>query len=136
MKAFWINLPVKDVQKSVAFFIALGFKFNPSRAITEHSACLMAGNNQVVVMLFEETIFEGFTKQPLTDTALSTEVLFSLDVESKEEVDLMAEKAVAAGGKCNHVPSAMEGWMYGCVFADIDGHRWNIMYMDYSQMPQ
>ncbi|MGZ3754707.1 MAG: VOC family protein [Mucilaginibacter sp.] len=136
MKAFWINLPVKDVQKSVAFFIALGFKFNPSRNITDHSACLMAGNNNVVVMLFEQNIFKGFTKQPVADTNLSTEVLFSVEVESKEEVDLMAEKAIAGGGQCNHVPSAMEGWMYGCVFADIDGHRWNIMYMDHSKMPQ
>src|ERR1700733_8411774 len=113
MKAFWINLPVKDIKKSVSFFTALGFKFNPNRKITEHSACLMAGNNQVVLMLFEERIFKGFTNQPVTVTAHSTEVLFSLEVESKDEVDQMAEKAVAAGGQTNHVPTVMQGWMYG-----------------------
>lgn len=85
-------------------------------------------------MLFNEATFKGFTNSDITNATNATEVLLSIGVDSKEEVDDLAKKAVAAGGKCNHVPSAMQGWMYGCVFDDVDGHKWNVLYMDMSKM--
>lgn len=82
-----------------------------------------------MVMLFEETTFKRFVNQEITDTEKSCEVLFSIDASSKEEVDEIARKAVAAGGKTNHKPSEMKGSMYGCVFSDLDGHKWNVLYL-------
>ena len=132
-KDFWLSLPVKDINKSKAFFTAMGFSFNPGPGNTDTSAPLVIGNKNTVVMLFEEPTFKGFVNQEITDTAKSCEVLLSFDAESKEEVDILAAKAVAAGGKTNHKPYAMQGMMYGCVFSDPDGHRWNILHMDMSK---
>ncbi|MEO8770243.1 MAG: VOC family protein [Ferruginibacter sp.] len=133
-KQFWLNLPVKNIEKSKAFFTSLGFKFNTQHGNGPNSVCLMIGEKDVVVMLFDEPTF----KQCLGDTAWeiskSSEVLLSIDAESKGEVDEMVQKAIAAGGSSNHVPSEMKGWMYGCVFSDIDGHKWNVLYMDMKKM--
>lgn len=135
-KQFWLNLPVKDVAKSKAFFAEMGFKFNTRHGNTATSASLLLGDSNIVLMLFDEQTFKGFTNNPIANTGTATEVLLSIDAESKEEVDGMAAKAIAAGGKSDHKPSAMQGWMYGCVFSDIDGHKWNVLYMDMSKMPQ
>lgn len=130
----WINLPVKNVAASKAFFSALGFTFNTTHGNSDNSACLVVGQKNVVVMLFDEPSFKGFSNSQVTDTTTSTEVLLSIGVESKEEVDELAKKAVAAGGTSNHQPGEMQGWMYGCLFIDLDGHRWNALYMDMSKM--
>lgn len=135
-KEFWINLPVKDVKKSKAFFTQLGFSFNTQYPDTEHSAGLMLGEKKVMVMLFSEPNFKGFTNKDITDARLSNEVLLSIDAESKDEVDALVKKVIAAGGLSNHKPYEMTGWMYGCVFADLDGHLWNVLYMDMSKMPK
>ena len=132
-KQFWINLPVKNINKSIAFFSTLGFKFNKER-ISLNSACLLLGESNVVCMLFDEQTFKGFTNIEITNTKQSTEVLLSFDVKSKEEVDEMAIKAILAGGTSNHKPTEMKSFMYGCVFSDLDGHRWNVLYMDMSKM--
>ena len=134
MKQFWINLPVKSIEKSKAFFTKLGFTFNEERT-SPNAACLMLGEKNVVCMLFDEPTFKGFISgAELSSNA--TEVLLSIDAQSKEEVDEIVAKAIAAGGSSNHKPSEMKGWMYGCVFADLDGHRWNVLYMDMSKMQQ
>ncbi len=135
-KQFWINLPVKDVSKSKTFFTQLGFQFNPHYGNNENSASLLIGEKNVVVMLFDEPTFKSFIGNETGISNLSTEVLLSIDAESKEEVDEMVAKAVAAGGKSNHIPGEMKGWMYGCVFTDLDEHRWNVLYMDMSKMPK
>ncbi|HEV7232219.1 MAG TPA: VOC family protein [Bacteroidia bacterium] len=132
-KEFWLNLPVKDLRKSKAFFTALGFKFNSGPGNTENSAPLVLGNKNVIVMLFSELAFKGFVNQEIADTQKSCEVLLSFDAESKEEVDELIRKVIEAGGTSNHVPSEMTGFMYGCVFRDLDGHRWNILHMDMSK---
>lgn len=134
-KDLWINLPVKDVNKSKAFFSKLGFSFN-QRYSSSNSACLLVGEKQVPVMLFEEREFKGFTGKEISNTSQATEVLLSVGADSKEEVDELANKAIEAGGKSNHKPSEVAGWMYGCVFSDIDGHNWNVLYMDMSKMPE
>ncbi len=135
-KQLWINLPVKDVKKSKEFFTKLGFKFNEHMGNSENSAGLLIGDKNTIVMLFDEPSFKGFTSAEISDVTSAAEVLLSIDAESKEEVDEMAEKAVAAGGKSNHKPREMKGWMYGCLFVDPDGHRWNVLYMDMSKMPK
>jgi predicted lactoylglutathione lyase len=133
-KQFWINLPVKDISRSKAFFTQMGFQLNLQQGNTENSACLLLGEKNVVVMLFEEPAFKSFTNNGIADTSHGTEVLLSIDAESKEEVDEMANKAIKAGGSSSHKPSEMQGWMYGCVFTDLDGHRWNVLYMDMQKM--
>ncbi len=135
-KEFWINLPVKDIDKSKEFFTELGFSFNTQYGNSSNSACLLVGQKNVVVMLFNESTFKSFTSNEIADTTHATEVLFSIDAESKEEVDEMARRAIDAGGKSNHQPNEMKGWMYGCVFTDPDGHRWNVLYMDKGKMPK
>jgi uncharacterized protein len=134
-KDFWINLPVKNAGKSKAFFSALGFKFNPNYH-DNHSASMFLGQKNVVVMLFEDQQFQGFTGQPPADVTKGTEVLLSFDAESKEEVDNLIVKVIEAGGSSSHRPYEMSGWMYGCVFTDLDGHKWNVLHMDMSKMNQ
>jgi predicted lactoylglutathione lyase len=130
----WINLPVKDVNKSKEFFAKLGFSFNTRFPDSNTSASLLVGQKNVVVMLFDEPTFKGFTNSQVADTKQASEVLLSIGAQSKDEVDELAKKAVAAGGTSNHQPSEMQGWMYGCLFIDLDGHRWNVLYMDMSKM--
>jgi predicted lactoylglutathione lyase len=135
-KQFWINLPVKDINRSKTFFTQLGFKLNLRQGNTENSACLLLGEKEVVVMLFEEAAFKGFTNSEIAETGKTAEVLLSIDAESKEEVDETVKKAIEAGGSSNHKPSAMTGATYGSVFTDPDGHRWNVLHMDMQKMPK
>jgi predicted lactoylglutathione lyase len=132
-KDFWLSLPVKDIKRSKAFFTALGLKFSSGPGNTDQSAPLVISDKGVVVMLFEEPVFKGFVNTEISDTK-RCEVLLSFDAASKEEVDAIAAKAVAAGGSSTHKPYEMQGYMYGCVFSDLDGHRWNVLYMDMSKM--
>src|SRR5438094_977187 len=132
-KQLWLNLPVKDINKSKAFFTQLGFSFNED-FVNNDMACMYAGDNKVVVMLCSEPMFKGFTGNELPTQG--TEVLFSLDAESREEVDELARKAEAAGGAVYGKPGESQGWLYGCGFTDLDGHRWNILYRDMSKMPR
>lgn len=133
-KEFWLNLPVKDVKKSIEFFTTLGFNFNTQHT-NDSAAAMVMGDKGVTVMLFEEPTFRGFINNTeVADTTNYSEVLLSIDAQSKEEVDEMVEKVLAAGGSSTHKPYEMQGPMYGCVFSDIDGHRWNILYMDMSKM--
>lgn len=133
-KELWINLPVKDVKRSKDFFTKLGFSFNTKHGNTGHSASILVGTKNIIVMLFEESVFKSFTNNGLTDTKQSSEVLFSFDAESRKEVDDMAAKVKAAGGTLYSEPKENQGWMYGFAFIDLDGHRWNMLYMDMSKM--
>jgi len=135
-KQFWLNLPVKNVNKSREFYTQMGFKLNQNFGNNAHQAALTIGDKDVVLMLFNEETFKGFTNVAIADTTNAADVLFSIDAESPKEVDEMAAKAVAAGGKCDHKPQDKHGWLYGCVFSDPDNHRWNVLYMDMSQMPK
>jgi predicted lactoylglutathione lyase len=113
----------------------LGFAFS-ERGESDHSACLLMGAKKVSVMLFEESVFKTFTRAGVTDTMQSSEVLFSFDGASKEEVDEMAQKVSSAGGTIYSEPQDNQGWMYGFAFLDPDGHRWNMLYMDLTKMKQ
>lgn len=135
-KEIWINLPVADINKSKEFFTTLGFNVSPPFNDRDEMIKMVIGENNVIVMLFPEPMFKKFTGNDLADTGKATEVLFSISAESKEEVDELAEKVKMAGGTIYAEPKENQGWMYGCGFADLDSHRWNVLYMDMSKMPK
>ncbi len=129
----FVNLPVKNLEKSINFFAQLGFNFN-AQFTDEQATCMIIGENIFAMLLVEER-FRDFTKKPISDAQKSTEVLIALDAESRETVDTMIKNAVKAGGSTYADPQD-HGWMYGHSFADLDGHQWEILYMDESAIPQ
>jgi predicted lactoylglutathione lyase len=135
VKQIWLNLPVKNVEKSKAFFTEIGFSFNEKHDTASYT-CMVVGENNFAVMLFEEKQFESCILNKIADTTLGSEVLISIDAQSREEVDEFAKKVQEAGGNVFAKPAENEGWMYGCGFADLDGHRWNVLYMDLSKLPK
>lgn len=136
VKELWLNLPVNNVAKSKQFFTALGFDFNTNYGESVDSACLIVGSKKTPVMLFSENMFEKINQLPLTDLSKTSSALYSFDVESREEIDELAVNVEKAGGTLFGKPAENQGWMYGCAFTDLDGHRWNALYMDYSKMPK
>lgn len=132
-KQIFINLPVSDLNKSIEFFKKLGFTFN-MQFTDERAACLVLGDN-LYSMLLTKTMFETFTKKPISDAKEVTEVLIAFDVETKEEVDDLVRKAIAAGGK-TYMEAQDHGWMYQHSFEDLDGHQWEVLYTDLSKLPK
>lgn len=128
----FVNLPVKDLQRSIEFFTKLGFSFNPQ--FTDETATCMVISENIFAMLLIESRFSGFTKKQVADATKTTEVLIALDAESREEVDRIVDAAVVAGGTLYREP-ADHGWMYERSFADLDGHQWEFAYMDMSKLP-
>lgn len=129
----YVNLPVKDLSKTVAFFTALGFKFN-AQFTNEKAACMVINEGTSYVMLMVESFFQTFTPRPVSDPGKTTGVLISLSCSSREEVDAMVDKAVAAGGSTLNNPQD-HGFMYEHDFGDPDGHLWGVMWMNPSQTP-
>jgi uncharacterized protein len=131
-KQIFVNLPIKNMERSQAFFKSLGYSFNP-QFTNEQGACMVVHDN-IYVMLLVEPFFQTFTKKPISDASKSTEVLVCLSCESRAEVDDLVRKAVAAGGKTPNAPQD-HGFMYGHGFEDLDGHIWELAYMDMSAVP-
>ena len=129
----FVNLPVKDLNKSIEFFTKLGFSFNP-KFTDDKTTCMIIGENIFAMLLVEER-FKDFTKKTISDAKKNTEVLIALDAESREKVDDIVKKAAEAGGSIYTEPQD-HGWMYGHSFADLDGHQWEILYMDETAMPR
>lgn len=123
----FVNLPVKDLNKSVEFFTRLGFKFNP-QFTDEKATCMIVGED-IFVMLLVESFFKTFTRKEICNASKSTEVLLCLSAESRARVNEMVAKAVAAGGTTPNKPSD-HGFMYQHGFEDLDGHIWEIMFME------
>ena len=134
-KELWINLPVKDVKKSKEFFIKIGFTPEETHE-TADMTCVKVGEKNIAVLLFAEETLKGFAKNEISDTKAGTEMLISFDAESREEVDETARKVFEAGVTVFTEPGEIQGWMYGFAFTDLDGHRWNQIFMDFSKMPQ
>ena len=130
-KQIYVNLPVKDLERSKAFFGALGFSFNPQ--FTDQNAACMIVSEDIYVMLLSEAFFQGFTKKPVADAKKTTEVLLCLSCDSRAAVDDMAAKALAAGGALPNPPKD-HGFMYQHGFEDLDGHMWELVYME--SMPE
>jgi len=130
-KQIFINLPVKNLKKSMTFFEKLGFTFN-MQFTDDKAACMIIGEN-IYAMLLLEKFFKTFTNKEIADAKKTTEVLIAIDAESRQSVDEMIRKAVEAGGSTYRNPQD-NGWMYGHSFADLDGHQWEVLYLDESQM--
>ena len=128
----FVNLPVSDLQRSIEFFEALGFSFNP-QFTDATGTCMLVGEDAYFMLLNRER-FTGFSKRPIGDARKETNALFAVSVESREEVDEMVRKAVAAGGSLAVDPQD-HGFMYGWSFYDLDGHHWEVFWMDPKAMP-
>ena len=131
-KQIYVNLPVKDLARSREFFASLGFEFNPQFS-NDQGACMIIGEN-IFAMLLAEPFFQGFTNKPIANARETTEVLTCLSCESREEVDALVQKALAAGGRAPN-PKQDHGFMYGHGFEDLDGHVWELSYMDMGAIP-
>jgi len=123
----FVNLPVKDLPKSKDFFGKLGFKFNAQ--FTDSTAACMIVSEEAYVMLLTHPKFKVFAPQAIADATKSTEVLVALSCESRSQVDETVTKAVSAGGRKYSEPKDY-GFMYGHSFQDLDGHVWEVFYMD------
>jgi predicted lactoylglutathione lyase len=123
----FVNLPVKNLEKSIKFFTKLGYTFNPQ--FTDDTATCMIVSEDIFVMLLTEEKFKTFTPKAVCDATKSTEVLVCLTCESRRQVDEMIRKAVFAGGTTYH-ESQDHGFMYGHGYQDLDGHIWELVYMD------
>lgn len=123
----FVNLPVKDLERTKDFFTKIGFEFNP-QFTDKNAACLMIGDN-IFAMLLVEDYFKTFTKKDLSNAANTTEVILALSAESKEQVDEIVNNALAAGGSPSNDP-VDHGFMYSWSFQDPDGHLWEVLYMD------
>lgn len=129
----FLNLPVKNLQATIDFFTQLGFAFNP-QFTDEKAACMIIADNSIYAMFITHEFFSTFTKKPISDATKTTEVLICIDAESKEAVQSLVKKAVEAGGN-TYMDAQDHGWMYQHSFADLDGHQWEVAYMDISQFP-
>lgn len=126
-KQIFVNLPVKDLDKSKAFFSALGYTFNPQFS-NEKGACMIISENSIYAMLLVEDFFKTFTDKQIAKAHEVTEVLTCLSCESREEVDSLVAKALEAGGKAPRPPQDHR-FMYSHAFEDLDGHTWELAYM-------
>lgn len=125
----FVNLPVKDLTRSMQFFESLGYTFNPQ--FTNQDAACMVIDENIYAMLLTEPFFTRFTKKELVDAHIATESITCLSVEDKEKVDEWALKALSLGASENNVPDMQQGdSMYGRSINDLDGHTWEIMWMD------
>jgi predicted lactoylglutathione lyase len=126
----FINLPVKDLAKTTAFFTKLGFSFDPM--FTDENATRMIISDDASVMLVTEPFFKGFIDpQDIADTSKSREVIVGLSAEGREQVDDLTDKALAAGAEVLG-DAEDDGFMYMRGFRDLDGHQWSFIYMDMS----
>jgi len=132
-RKMFVNLPVEDLDRSVAFFTALGFGFNPQ--FTDETATCMIVSDDAYVMLLTQRFFKTFTPKPVCNAANSTEVLVALSCDSRGEVDDLVRKAVAAGGSTYNDPKD-HGFMYQHGFQDPDAHIWELVYMDPAAIQQ
>ena len=123
----FVNLPVKDLKRSMEFFTNLGYRFNPQ--FTDETAACMIVSEDIFVMLLTLAKFKEFTPRDICDATKSTEVLVCLTCETRDEVDTMVRKAVDAGGS-TWAESKDYGFMYQHGFQDPDGHIWELIYMN------
>jgi predicted lactoylglutathione lyase len=123
----FINLPVNDLDASKKFFTELGYSINPQ--FSDENAASVVISDTIVAMLLTKPFYSTFTKKEIADATKTSEVLIALSAESREKVDELVEKALAAGGS----PSGEtqdHGFMYGRAFDDPDGHTWEVVWMD------
>ncbi|MGP3970678.1 VOC family protein [Streptomyces sp. 6N223] len=130
-KKIFVNLPVKDLNRSKAFFKEIGYSFDEQFS-DENAACLVISEH-IYAMLLVEPFFKTFTTREIVDASSSVEAIIALSADSRGEVDELVDRALAAGGTSPREPQD-EGFMYGRSFTDPDGHLWEIIWMDMSAM--
>jgi uncharacterized protein len=130
--SLFVNLPVADVARTRAFFAALGFSFNPK--FSNEQAVAMVVNEHISCMLLDRRFFQGFTHLPVADAQAATQVLLALQVDSRDEVKALVAKAVSLGGT---TPNSVQdhGFMLQHGFSDLDGHHWEVFFMDEAAFP-
>jgi predicted lactoylglutathione lyase len=126
----FVNLPVKDLEKSKAFFFAIGYTFNPQ--FTDANAACLVISEDIYAMLVLPEFFKRFTTKEIVDATKSTEAIIALSADSREAVDELVMRAIGAGGKQTR-DAEDYGWMYVRSFEDLDGHQWETMWMDESK---
>jgi predicted lactoylglutathione lyase len=126
-RKIFVNLPIKSMERSQAFFKSLGFSFNPQ--FTNDKGACMVVSDDIFVMLLVEPFFQTFTKKQIADATRMTEAILCLSSDSRAEVDDLVKKALAAGGTAPNPPQD-HGFMYGHGFTDLDGHTWELVWMD------
>ncbi|GEJ47895.1 MULTISPECIES: VOC family protein [unclassified Chryseobacterium] len=128
----YVNLPIKDVQKTREFWTKLGFSINEQFS-DDKAICVIMKENHIYAMFLREEFFQTFTNRPFAkgDT---TQVLLAIGVNSRDEVDNMVKTAIENGGSKYSEPMD-HGWMYQSSFADLNGHQWEVMHADVSQLP-
>jgi predicted lactoylglutathione lyase len=131
-RQLFVNLAVRDLERSKEFFRKLGFTLNPK--FTDDKAACVTISSEASVMLLTEPFFRSFTRREICDTMAQTEGLFAVTCGSRAEVDEMVRAAIAAGGKPAMDPQD-HGFMYGSSFYDPDGHHWEVLWMDEKAMP-
>lgn len=134
IKDIWINFPSKNLAKTKKFFEKIGFELDEKS--NDQMVGFKVGAKQMTVLFFPEETLKGFMKNEISDTKIGSEMMISFDAESADEIDETARKVFDAGGTIIAEPSEIQGWMYGFAFADLDGHRWNQIFMDFSKMPR
>ena len=132
-RKIFVNLPVKDLKKSMEFFIKLGYTFNAQ--FTDETAACMVIAEDIFAMLLTEAKFKGFTPNAICDARKSTEALVALSCDTRDQVDETVRKAVAAGGNTYNKPQD-HGFMYGHGFQDLDGHIWEVFFTEPSAIKQ
>ena len=133
-RQIFVNLPVKDLNKTIQFFTKLGFKFNP-QFTDENATCMIIDKDSFAMLLIEKFFKTFIPNKEICDAKKSAEAIVAISVESRAKVDEMIKKATEAGGK-EYRNAQDYGWMYGRSFEDINGHIWEIFYMDESKMPE
>ena len=131
--SLFLNLPSADLKRSMDFFRKLGFAFEP-RFTNDDAACMVVDERNIFVMLLRPSFFQTFTSKPITDATKSTEVLVCLSLGTRAEVDAMVAKAKAAGGTISREPED-QGFMYSHAFEDLDGHIFELVWMDSQAQP-
>lgn len=131
-KKIFINLPIADLKKSMDFYSQLGFTNNP--AFTDETAACMVLSEEIYVMLLTKEKFKQFVVKPIANTSENVAVINALSVDSNKEVNTIADAAIKAGGKETLEPKDY-GFMQQRSFSDIDGHHWEVLYMDMSKFP-
>ena len=133
-KQIFVNLPVSNLAKAKALYEAIGAVNNPQ--FSDDTAACMVVSDTIYVMLLTHAKWATFTRKPIADAHRASEVMLCLSAENRAAVDTLVNAAGAAGGKADVNPPQDHGFMYGRSFEDVDGHIWEVMFMDMSQMPQ
>ena len=133
-RQIFVNLPVRDLTKANAFYAAIGAVKNPQ--FSDNTASCMVFSDTIFVMLLTHEKWSSFTRKPIVDSRRESEVILALSAESRKAVDQITDAAGASGGKADVNPTQDHVFMYGRSFEDVDGHIWESVFVDMSQMPK